>query len=419
MDLSPPPLTLNPTSIQSNLQTAIAQIPQFALKTPTEFGNTGQSFVSVPANLKIVTTSSESPDLSLILETIDSNYQRSFLSSAKTLPPQSIGQDIVWSSQSGANHDRLIDAKKPTINYSQLCSEKRHGLEKFSEHKNVPLLDSTGHKVGSDHPLYRPEARKPENHSKAAEQNPFAFPGVEGNVAQNDFTRPIDNINNPKHHRHKLVPNQHTELKRRLSIGSEYDLNTTTNVLTGMLNNNKGLLSSAKFISNSAVTYNKSSVKPRMRSKSGDDYKYFRSKSEDHTFMRPRSQTEESLWKYKTKSENSWDQGLSKSDGAGLFRNPNMLVSPLRMKRKHRPAPLFIPGHGGSAHGGFQSRLRSPRVLTGEHKGNTPPPYTPPPMLSPIRSGSGLFWTIQKPPSTPMTAPVTPRTSLLALSRSK
>lgn len=398
MDLSPPP-SLTPTSIQSNLQTAIAQIPLFALKTPTEMGSMGH-FNQLPQS-KIVTTSAESPDLSLILETID-NDQKTSLLSAKTLPQQSqLNQDNLWTALPNmpkTNHGHLTDARKSTVNYSQIYNDK------------VPYLDSALHKMGTDPPLYKPEARKLE---KAAEQNPFAFPI--GNGAQNDFAHP-DTIKNPKHHRHKPIANQHTELKRRLSVGSECDLNSS--VLPGMINNNnKGY--SAKFPSNSAQ--NMLSVKPRMRSKSGDDFKYFRSKSEDHTFMRPRSQTEECLWKYKQKSEDSWDQALSKSDGAGLFRNPNSLTTPvhLRMKRKHRPAPLFIPRHG-SLHGGFQSRLRSPRVLTAsEHKGNTPPPYTPPPMLSPIRSGSGLFWTIQKPPMTPMTAPLTPRTSILSMSRSK
>ncbi|CAG2228782.1 unnamed protein product [Mytilus edulis] len=396
MDLSPPP-SLTPTSIQSNLQTAIAQIPLFALKTPTEMGSMGH-FNQLPQS-KIVTTSAESPDLSLILETID-NDQKTSLSSAKTLPQQSqLNQDNLWTALPNmpkTNHGHLTDARKSTVNYSQIYNDK------------VPYLDSALHKMGTDPPLYKPEARKLE---KAAEQNPFAFPI--GNGAQNDFAHP-DTIKNPKHHRHKPIANQHTELKRRLSVASECDLNSS--VLPGMINNNnKGY--SAKFLQ--IVPQNMLSVKPRMRSKSGDDFKYFRSKSEDHTFMRPRSQTEECLWKYKQKSEDSWDQALSKSDGAGLFRNPNSLTTPvhLRMKRKHRPAPLFIPRHG-SLHGGFQSRLRSPRVLTAsEHKGNTPPPYTPPPMLSPIRSGSGLFWSIQKPPMTPMTAPLTPRTSILSMSR--
>ncbi|OQV18093.1 putative Transcriptional-regulating factor 1 [Hypsibius exemplaris] len=88
-----------------------------------------------------------------------------------------------------------------------------------------------------------------------------------------------------------------------------------------------------------------------------------------------------------------------------------------KMKRKHRPEPLIIPPHNTSNNGmngpppllspnsiGFSSRLRSPRIIgltTGEggngtsnKNGCTPPPYTPPPMLSPSRRGSGLFWNV-------------------------
>jgi hypothetical protein len=75
-------------------------------------------------------------------------------------------------------------------------------------------------------------------------------------------------------------------------------------------------------------------------------------------------------------------------------------------KRKHRPEPLIIPPHGTVFNGnvtpllspgvGFSSRLRSPRVLVPgmEKCASTPPPYTPPPMLSPTRRGSGLFWNV-------------------------
>ena len=413
IDLSPPPMTLNPNSIQSNLQTAIAQIPQFDLKTPTEPSNVGQSFVPGQSQHFKGDVTSTDQDLSLILETIGNPYQKSSLSSAKTiLPSQQSGQEKSMIAPS--SHGQLQDNRRSTIVYSHFFSDQGNGIENLLGNKDVPLIDPPGQKAKSDHPLYKPEARKPE--PKAAEQNPFLFPGVDGN--HNDFARP-ENIKNTKHHRHKTNPGEHTELKRRLSVGNEHDLDSTSSILQGMGSNNKGHTSSAKFNNSiSAVTFNKTNMKPRMRNKSGDDYKYYRSNSEDHTFMSPRSQTEECLWKYKQKSVDSFDQPLSKSDGAGLFRNPNCLTNfHLRIKRKHRPAPLFIPGNGGS--GGFQSRLRSPRVLTGEHKGNTPPPYTPPPMLSPIRSGSGLFWNIQRPPMTPMTAPVTPRTSLLAMSRSK
>ncbi|XP_025928177.1 transcriptional-regulating factor 1 isoform X6 [Apteryx rowi] len=74
---------------------------------------------------------------------------------------------------------------------------------------------------------------------------------------------------------------------------------------------------------------------------------------------------------------------------------------PLQDKKKyrHRPEPLFIPppsfnfsmSHSGATL--YQSQLRSPRIL-GDHlldRTHELPPYTPPPMLSPVRQGSGLF----------------------------
>ncbi|XP_040329446.1 transcriptional-regulating factor 1 isoform X6 [Herpailurus yagouaroundi] len=77
---------------------------------------------------------------------------------------------------------------------------------------------------------------------------------------------------------------------------------------------------------------------------------------------------------------------------------------PEKKKFRHRPEPLFIPpppsypaNPAAAPYSGatlYQSQLRSPRVL-GEHLLLDPahelPPYTPPPMLSPVRQGSGLF----------------------------
>ncbi|CAL8105974.1 unnamed protein product [Calicophoron daubneyi] len=70
-----------------------------------------------------------------------------------------------------------------------------------------------------------------------------------------------------------------------------------------------------------------------------------------------------------------------------LFRNPQAMPPPKKFKRK--PAPIFIPPQTGAN----LSRLRSPRVWTSEDSllNASPPPYTPPPMLSPNRRGSGLF----------------------------
>ncbi|XP_054838404.1 transcriptional-regulating factor 1 [Eublepharis macularius] len=70
-----------------------------------------------------------------------------------------------------------------------------------------------------------------------------------------------------------------------------------------------------------------------------------------------------------------------------------------KRKYRHRPEPLFIPPpsfnfsvlHSGATL--YQSQLRSPRILGDHHLDRTRelPPYTPPPMLSPVRQGSGLF----------------------------
>lgn len=73
--------------------------------------------------------------------------------------------------------------------------------------------------------------------------------------------------------------------------------------------------------------------------------------------------------------------------------------------------PLYIPPYVNTC--GFTSRLRSPRLWdpsNPDHKKLSPPPYTPPPMLSPVRSGSGLFWHIISGSGslTPKSAPITP-----------
>ncbi|KAM4040248.1 transcriptional-regulating factor 1 isoform 2-T3 [Anomaloglossus baeobatrachus] len=70
-----------------------------------------------------------------------------------------------------------------------------------------------------------------------------------------------------------------------------------------------------------------------------------------------------------------------------------------RRKYRHRPKPLFIPPPSYTAnpsHSGamlYQSQLRSPRHIADPLLLRTlePPTYTPPPMLSPVRQGSGLF----------------------------
>ncbi|KAB1261499.1 Transcriptional-regulating factor 1 [Camelus dromedarius] len=81
-------------------------------------------------------------------------------------------------------------------------------------------------------------------------------------------------------------------------------------------------------------------------------------------------------------------------------------TAPDKKKFRHRPEPLFIPPppsyhpNPATSYSGatlYQSQLRSPRVL-GDHllldAAHELPPYTPPPMLSPVRQGSGLFSTV-------------------------
>ncbi|XP_038641917.1 zinc finger protein 541-like isoform X1 [Scyliorhinus canicula] len=69
-------------------------------------------------------------------------------------------------------------------------------------------------------------------------------------------------------------------------------------------------------------------------------------------------------------------------------------------RKRSRPEPLFIPSPASNQTGVlpgmvlYQSHMRSP-VCLADHlleKNFQPPPYTPPPMLSPIRHGSGLYF---------------------------
>lgn len=111
-------------------------------------------------------------------------------------------------------------------------------------------------------------------------------------------------------------------------------------------------------------------------------------------------------------------------DDDDVFLSP-IPTCPLRSRRKHRPEPLYIPPHVNAI--GFPSRLRSPRLWdpcgeAGGCKGSagvtSPPPYTPPPMLSPLRSGSGLFWHVFSGPRSagPMTPhAITPRDRVSAV----
>ncbi|XP_027953292.1 transcriptional-regulating factor 1 isoform X3 [Eumetopias jubatus] len=95
---------------------------------------------------------------------------------------------------------------------------------------------------------------------------------------------------------------------------------------------------------------------------------------------------------------------IPKKQQPGAAKAEEALKSlPEKKKFRHRPEPLFIPpppsytANPAASYSGatlYQSQLRSPRVL-GDHLLLDPahelPPYTPPPMLSPVRQGSGLF----------------------------
>ena len=107
-----------------------------------------------------------------------------------------------------------------------------------------------------------------------------------------------------------------------------------------------------------------------------------------------------------SRGQNSQSVHLAKQ-----FRNPRHLRNAPKMKRKHRPSPLFIPPTLAC----FQSRLRSPRLLDCAESSTDAalPPYTPPPMLSPFRSGSGLFCRVRSAGSLmPHSAPLVSRVCL-------
>ncbi|KAG8190118.1 hypothetical protein JTE90_026688 [Oedothorax gibbosus] len=102
------------------------------------------------------------------------------------------------------------------------------------------------------------------------------------------------------------------------------------------------------------------------------------------------------------------------SNDDDVFLSPTSLpTSPLKHKKKRRPEPIYIPPYVNTSHF-HSSRLRSPRRphhFDPQKTPLSPPPYTPPPMLSPVRSGSGLFWHILSGSTgslTPKSAPITP-----------
>ncbi|XP_011488461.1 ELM2 and SANT domain-containing protein 1 [Oryzias latipes] len=89
---------------------------------------------------------------------------------------------------------------------------------------------------------------------------------------------------------------------------------------------------------------------------------------------------------------NSLSEGSEPNDGLEGEKDDDGKKS----KRRPRPDPLFIPPPKliappvYSSITSYQSHLRSPVRLTDNPV--TMPPYTPPPILSPVREGSGLYF---------------------------
>jgi len=87
-----------------------------------------------------------------------------------------------------------------------------------------------------------------------------------------------------------------------------------------------------------------------------------------------------------------------------FYKTPSVDAPPrepaaVARKEKRRPMPLVIPSNVNNY--GFASQLRSPKLCDGSFSaggrpGRTPPPYTPLPMISPVRGGSGTFWATTK-----------------------
>ncbi|MBN3311897.1 EMSA1 protein, partial [Atractosteus spatula] len=110
-------------------------------------------------------------------------------------------------------------------------------------------------------------------------------------------------------------------------------------------------------------------------------------------------------------------EGLKEDEGKGGAKS----------KRRPRPEPLFIPPKPGtfiappvySNITPYQSHLRSPVRLADNPL--TMPPYTPPPILSPVREGSGLYFsTFLSTASNSHAAPppITPKSATRSLLRS-
>lgn len=133
--------------------------------------------------------------------------------------------------------------------------------------------------------------------------------------------------------------------------------------------------------------------------------------SDDNIFQKPSTRMKsEGRTPYTGKGSNTINSGVTRKSPGSSDRaaspEKNSDNSFHHKPKKSRPEPLVIPPQVN--HFGFQSRLRSPRLWSGTPFNMLVPSYTPPPMLSPIRSGPGLFWTIPSTykPITPKSAPM-------------
>ncbi|KRY85639.1 Transcriptional-regulating factor 1 [Trichinella pseudospiralis] len=114
-------------------------------------------------------------------------------------------------------------------------------------------------------------------------------------------------------------------------------------------------------------------------------------------------------------SKGKSDESLQRS-GAGSTsasagrRNSRSSAAAAAAASKFKPLPLVIPPH--VFFNRFQSQLRSPTISESSFASifGVPArtPYTPPPILSPLRKGSGLFCRVHRPcPAQPKSAPAT------------
>ncbi|NXI40157.1 EMSA1 protein, partial [Galbula dea] len=119
-------------------------------------------------------------------------------------------------------------------------------------------------------------------------------------------------------------------------------------------------------------------------------------------------------------TSNQHEDAVPKDEAEGFARKP---------KQRPRPEPLFIPPKAGtfiappvySNITPYQSHLRSP-VRLADHPSDRNfelPPYTPPPILSPVREGSGLYFNaILSSSGHSVPPPVTPKSAHRTLLRS-